>query len=138
MPNKIERRKDTIRRVWDYTTREHFLDADKQFQIEIESVKLSLEMVPDDICAQFSPEFFNRFSKPFNNHTISSTINGDMQQRPGYVKHSGYRGGVRMSASLRTLRRGHDQVTRLLRLDPVPEPGVKSAFRRGHDGGVVY
>jgi hypothetical protein len=101
MTDEIERRKDTIRRVWDYkrvdhipimmrvgsnpwdyTTREHFLDADKQFQIEIESVKLSLEMVPDDICAQFSPEFFNRFSKPFNNR-IFARFGGGMLHNCG-------------------------------------------------------
>ncbi|MGC8863644.1 MAG: uroporphyrinogen decarboxylase family protein [Armatimonadota bacterium] len=65
--DEIERRKEVIRRVWDYkrvdhipiamrvaanpwgyTTREHFLDAEKQFAIESESVKLSLELIPDD------------------------------------------------------------------------------------------
>ncbi len=65
--DEIERRKENIRRVWDYkrvdhipislrvsanpwgyTTREHFQDAEKQFQIESEGVRLSLEMVPDD------------------------------------------------------------------------------------------
>ena len=67
MMDEIDRRKENVRRVWDYksvdhipimlrvvsnpwgyTTQEHFLDADKQFQLEFESVKLSLEMVPDD------------------------------------------------------------------------------------------
>lgn len=67
MMDQIERRKDNVRRVWDYrrvdhipvmlrvvsnprgyTTQEHFLDADKQFEIESESVRLSLDMVPDD------------------------------------------------------------------------------------------
>jgi hypothetical protein len=67
MMDEIERRKDNIRRVWDYrrvdhipislrvsanpwgyTIQEHFLDGDKQFRIESEGVRLSLEMVPDD------------------------------------------------------------------------------------------
>ncbi|MDO8588310.1 MAG: uroporphyrinogen decarboxylase family protein [Armatimonadota bacterium] len=67
MADDIERRKENVRRVWDYrrvdhipimlqvasnpwgyTTRERFLDADKQFQIEIKGVKRSLELVPDD------------------------------------------------------------------------------------------
>lgn len=67
MADEIERRKENIRRVWDYrrvdhipislrvqanpwgyTTREHFLDGEKQFQIELEGVKRSLELVPDD------------------------------------------------------------------------------------------
>ena len=67
MTDEIERRKANVRRVWDYrrvdhipilmrvvsnpwgyTIREHFLDGDKQFAIEFGSVKLSLEMVPDD------------------------------------------------------------------------------------------
>lgn len=75
MMDEIERRKENIRRVWDYkrvdhipislrvsanpwgyTTREHFLDADKQFQIESEGVKLSLEMVPDDYIPSMRPD----------------------------------------------------------------------------------
>jgi hypothetical protein len=67
LADEIERRKENIRRVWDYkrvdhipimmrvvsnpwgyTTQEHFLDAEKQFQLEFESVRLSLQMVPDD------------------------------------------------------------------------------------------
>lgn len=67
MADEVERRKEIIRRVWDYrrvdhipislrvtsnpwgyTTQEHFLDADKQFAIELEGVKRSLELVPDD------------------------------------------------------------------------------------------
>ena len=67
MMEQIERRKENVRRIWDYkrvdhipimlqvasnpwgyTTQEHFLDGDKQFQIEFEGVKLSLEMIPDD------------------------------------------------------------------------------------------
>ena len=67
MMDEIERRKENIRRVWDYkrvdhipilmsvaddpwgyTVQEHFLDAEKQFRIEHERVRLSLEMVPDD------------------------------------------------------------------------------------------
>ena len=67
MMDEIERRKENVRRVWDYkrvdhipvmlqvasnpwgyTTQEHFLDGDKQFQIELEGVKNSLELVPDD------------------------------------------------------------------------------------------
>jgi hypothetical protein len=67
MMEEIERRKEMVRRVWDYrrvdhipimlqvasnpwgyTTQEHFLDGEKQFQIEFEGVKKSLEMVPGD------------------------------------------------------------------------------------------
>lgn len=75
MMDEIERRKENVRRVWDYkrvdhipvmlrvvsnpwgyTTREHFLDGDKQFQIESESVRLSLEMVPDDYIPSMRPD----------------------------------------------------------------------------------
>jgi hypothetical protein len=75
MMDEIERRKENIRRIWDYrrvdhipvmvrvesnpwgyTTREHFLDADKQFQIEFEKVRLSLEMVPDDYIPSMRPD----------------------------------------------------------------------------------
>ncbi len=57
--DEIERRKENVRRIWDYkavdhvpimlrvisnpwgcTTQEHFLDCDKRFQIELEQVKL--------------------------------------------------------------------------------------------------
>lgn len=75
MMDEIEWRKENIRRVWDYkrvdhipimlrvesnpwgyTTREHFLDADKQFQLEFEKVKLSLEMVPGDYIPSMRPD----------------------------------------------------------------------------------
>ncbi len=75
MMDEIERRKENIRRVWDYrrvdhipillrvvhnpwgyTTQEHFLDADKQFQIEFESVRLSLDRVPDDYIPSMRPD----------------------------------------------------------------------------------
>lgn len=75
MMDEIERRKENIRRVWDYrrvdhipimlrvetnpwgyTTQEHFLDGDKQFQLEFEKVKLSLEMVPDDYIPSMRPD----------------------------------------------------------------------------------
>lgn len=75
MTDEIERRKENIRRVWDYkqvdhipislrvsanpwgyTTQEHFLDGDKQFQIESEGVRLSLEMVPDDYIPSMRPD----------------------------------------------------------------------------------
>jgi hypothetical protein len=65
--DEIDRRKENIRRVWDYrrvdhipimlqvasnpwgyTTQKHFLDGDKQFQIELEGVKKSMELIPDD------------------------------------------------------------------------------------------
>ena len=71
----IERRRDNIRRVWQYrrvdhipvmlrvesnpwgyTTREHFLDGDKQFQLELEKVRLSLELVPDDYIPSMRPD----------------------------------------------------------------------------------
>ena len=67
MTDETERRKENIRRVWEYkrvdhipimlsvasnpwgyTTKEHYLDRDKQFQLEFERVKRSLELVPDD------------------------------------------------------------------------------------------
>lgn len=73
--DEIERRKENIRRVWDYrrvdhipimlrvvsnpwnyTTQEHFLDGDKQFAIEAESVKRSLELVPDDYIPSMRPD----------------------------------------------------------------------------------
>lgn len=75
MMDEIERRKENVRRVWDYkrvdhipimlsvaanpwgyTTREHFLDGDKQFQLEFEKVKLSLEMTPDDYIPSMRPD----------------------------------------------------------------------------------
>ena len=75
MVNEIERRKENIRRVWDYkrvdhipimltvasnpwgyTTQEHFLDSDKQFQLEFEKVKRSLELVPDDYIPSMRPD----------------------------------------------------------------------------------
>ncbi|MDO8684929.1 MAG: uroporphyrinogen decarboxylase family protein, partial [Armatimonadota bacterium] len=75
MMDEIERRKENIRRVWDYkrvdhipimlqvlsnpwgyTVQEHFLDGDKQFQIELEQVKLSLELVPDDYIPAMRPD----------------------------------------------------------------------------------
>jgi len=75
MMDEIERRKDAVRRVWDYrrvdhipimlrvvsnpwnyTTREHFLDGDKQFQIEFEQVRRSLELVPDDYIPAMRPD----------------------------------------------------------------------------------
>ncbi len=75
MTDEIERRKENIRRVWDYrrvdhipimlrvvhnpwgyTTREHFLDADQQFQLEFESVRLSLDLVPDDYIPAMRPD----------------------------------------------------------------------------------
>jgi hypothetical protein len=75
MADEIERRKENIRRIWDYrrvdhipimlrvesnpwgySTREHFLDSDKQFQLEFEKVKLSLEMVPDDYIPAMRPD----------------------------------------------------------------------------------
>lgn len=71
----IERRKENVRRLWDYkavdhipimlrvaanpwgyTTQEHFLDGDKQFQIESESVRQSLELVPDDYIPSMRPD----------------------------------------------------------------------------------
>ncbi|MFQ3549791.1 MAG: uroporphyrinogen decarboxylase family protein [Armatimonadota bacterium] len=67
MMDEIERRKENVRRLWEYkkvdhipvyirvldnpwgyTTQEHFIDGDKQFELELEQVKLSLEMIPDD------------------------------------------------------------------------------------------
>lgn len=75
MADEIERRKEVIRRVWDYrrvdhvpvllqvesnpwgyTTRDHFLDGDKQFQLESEKVRLSLELVPDDYIPSMRPD----------------------------------------------------------------------------------
>lgn len=75
MMDEIERRKENIRHIWDYkrvdhipillsvaanpwnyTTQEHFLDGDKQFQIESERVRLSLEMVPDDYIPSMRPD----------------------------------------------------------------------------------
>ena len=75
MMDEIERRKERVRRVWNYkrvdhlpimlqvrsnpwgyTTREHFLDGDKQFQLEFEQVKLSLAMVPDDYIPSMRPD----------------------------------------------------------------------------------
>jgi hypothetical protein len=75
MMDEIERRKENIRRVWDYkavdhipimlqvrsnpwgySTQEHFLDGDKQFQLEVEQVKRSLEMVPDDYIPSMRPD----------------------------------------------------------------------------------
>jgi hypothetical protein len=73
--DEIERRKENIRRVWDYrnvdhipimlrvesnpwgyTTKEHFLDGDKQFALEFEKVRLSLERVPDDYIPSMRPD----------------------------------------------------------------------------------
>lgn len=75
MMDEIERRKENVRRVWDYrrvdhipimlsvcanpwgyTTQEHFLDGDKQFAIESERVRMSLEMVPDDYIPSMRPD----------------------------------------------------------------------------------
>lgn len=75
MMDEIEQRKENVRRIWDYkkvdhipvmlrvaanpwgyTTQEHFLDGDKQYQIEIESVKLSLERVPGDYIPSMRPD----------------------------------------------------------------------------------
>jgi len=75
MMDEIERRKENIRRVWDYkrvdhipislrvahnpwgyTTQEHFLDGEKQFALEFEQVKLSLEMAPDDYIPTMRPD----------------------------------------------------------------------------------
>ena len=75
MMDEIERRKERVRRVWHYqqvdhipimlqvrsnpwgyTTREHFLDGDKQFQLECEQVRLSLAMVPDDYIPSMRPD----------------------------------------------------------------------------------
>ena len=75
MMDEIERRKEHVRRVWHYqrvdhipimlqvrsnpwgyTTREHFLDGDKQFQLECEQVRLSLAMVPDDYIPSMRPD----------------------------------------------------------------------------------
>lgn len=75
MMDEIERRKENVRRVWDYkrvdhipvmlsvsanpwgyTTQEHFTDGDKQYQIESERVRMSLEMVPDDYIPSMRPD----------------------------------------------------------------------------------
>jgi uroporphyrinogen-III decarboxylase len=75
MMDEIERRKENVRRVWNYqkvdhipvmlsvvseqpryTTQEHFLDGDKQFELELERVKLSLERVPDDYIPAMRPD----------------------------------------------------------------------------------
>jgi hypothetical protein len=75
MKDEIERRKENIRRVWDYrwvdhipillqvesnpwgyTTQEHFQDGEKQFQFELEKVKLSLDMIPDDYIPSMRPD----------------------------------------------------------------------------------
>ncbi len=71
----IEKRKENIRRIWDYkkvdhipimlsvvsnpwnyTVQEHFLDGEKQFQLESERVRLSLELVPDDYIPSMRPD----------------------------------------------------------------------------------
>ncbi len=75
MMDDIERRKENIRRIWDYrkvdhipimlqvvsnpwgyTIQEHFLDGDKQYQLEIEGVKQSLKLVPDDYIPSMRPD----------------------------------------------------------------------------------
>jgi len=75
MKDEIERRKENVRRVWDYkrvehipillqvesnpwgyTTNEHFQDGEKQFQFEFEKVKLSLKMIPDDYIPSMRPD----------------------------------------------------------------------------------
>jgi len=75
MMDEIERRRECIRRVWDYrrvdhipvmlrvesnpwgySTRDHFLDGEKQFQLELEKVKLSLKLVPDDYIPSMRPD----------------------------------------------------------------------------------
>lgn len=75
MMDEIERRKENIRRVWEYkrvdhipislrvsanpwgyTTQDHFLDGDKQFRMESEGVRLSLELVPDDYIPSMRPD----------------------------------------------------------------------------------
>ncbi len=75
MQSEIERRKENVRRVWEYkrvdhipimmrvsanpnnyTVQEHFLDDDKQLEIEKESVRLSLALVPDDYIPSMRPD----------------------------------------------------------------------------------
>jgi hypothetical protein len=74
-PAEIERRKEAVRRVWEFrpvdhipvllrvasnlrgwTVREHFLDGEKQLEIEMEGVKRSLELVPDDSIPSMRPD----------------------------------------------------------------------------------
>ncbi len=75
MMDEIEKRKEDIRRLWKYkkidhipvmlqvrdnpwgyTTQDHFMDGDKQFDLEYEQVKLSLELMPDDYIPTMRPD----------------------------------------------------------------------------------